>query len=74
VTQLIATGTQERPLIFVKDNDGHGYYIPADEEERFGKWVEYMESESEDAPWEGHEYEHLGSHPSCYKIIGEVRI
>jgi hypothetical protein len=72
VSALIATGTPERPLIFIKDNDGHLYCIPADEEERFHRWVEYMESEEDDAEWEGHEYDSLGSHPSCYKIIGEV--
>ena len=72
MSRLIATGTPERPLIFIKDNDGHNYLIPVDEEERFRLWVEYMESDGDEA-WEGHEYDSLGSHPSCYKIIGEVR-
>jgi hypothetical protein len=74
MSQIVATGTQERPLIFVTDNDGHNYLIPLDEEKRFYKWVEYMESEDEDAKWEGHEYDSLGSDPTCYKIIGEVRL
>lgn len=73
MTRLIATGTKERPLIFINDNDGHLYCIPSDEEERFHRWVDYMESEDDEATWEGHEYDSLGSGPSCYKIIGEVR-
>lgn len=67
---LIATGTPERPLCIIKDNDGHAYLIPVDEQERFHRWVAYMEGETED--WEGHEYDSLGSHLSCYKIVGEV--
>lgn len=72
--QLIATGTPERPLIFVNDDSGHLYCIPADEEERFSKWVEYTEYGDEDVEWVGHGYDPLGSAPSCYKLIGEVRL
>lgn len=71
--KVIATGTPEKPLCFLKDNDGHSYLIPVDEEARFYAWVKYMESET-DEEWEGHEYDHLGSHLSCYQIVGEVRL
>jgi hypothetical protein len=70
----IATGTPERPLTIVKDNDGHTYIIPADEEERFWEWVHWMEDEDEIAAWEGHVYESIGCSPSCLRIVGEVRL
>lgn len=71
---LVATGTPERPLIFVQDDDGHDYVIPADEAKRFRKWVRYTQSEDEDATWEGHEYDPIGCDPSSLQIIGEVRL
>lgn len=73
MSQLIATGTQERPLMIIKDNDGHTYLIPVGDEERFHRWVAYMEGES-DEKWDGYEYDPLGSHLSCYQIVGEVRL
>ena len=29
MSHIIATGTPERPLCFLKDNDGHAYLVPA---------------------------------------------
>lgn len=71
--RLLGTGTEEEPLMFIEDNDCHTYLIRASEYDRFHKWVEYMESDDGELPWEGHIYDSLGSHISQYRIIGEVR-
>lgn len=71
---VIARGTAEHPLTIVKDNDGHTYIIPANEEGRFWCWVAYMESKDENATWEGHEYDSIGCSLSFLRITGEVEL
>ena len=67
--QIWANGTYR----FVKDDDGHAYIIPADKQEEFRIWVEYMESDG-DEEYTGEDFGdyRLGSHPSCYVITGSI--
>ena len=66
--QIWANGTWR----FVKDNDGHNYIIPADKRDEFRKWVEYMESDS-DEEYTGEDFGDCRiDGPSSYVITGSI--
>ena len=63
----------------VEDDSGHSYVIPAELQQEFDEWIEYMELDEWDAaPWDGYDFDkcYINVHPSNilfteYKIEGE---
>lgn len=68
---MAKTGIEGRWIV-VKDNDSHTYIIPEGKTEEFDAWVASMEGINDD--YKGPDYGDcsLGSHLSCYVLIGKI--